>query len=174
MTLTSSAPHRDPAYHAGAATLLAAAAIILLALAFEYIGGYKPCPLCLQQRYAYYAGIPLLFLALIVLSTGRTGLAAAIFAVVGLAFLANAGLAAYHAGVEWKLWEGPQTCQSALEPLGARTGGLLKQLEQETFVRCDEAAWRFAGLSFAGWNAVLSALLALGCFRAATANRSQT
>jgi disulfide bond formation protein DsbB len=27
-------------------------------------------------------------------------------------------------------------------------------------VACDEAAWRFFGLSFAGWNAVLSLLLA--------------
>lgn len=173
MALTGSAPYRDPAYHAGAATLFAAAAIILLALGFEYIGGYKPCPLCLQQRYAYYAGIPLLFLALVVLSSGRGALAAGIFAVVGLAFLANAGLAAYHAGVEWKLWEGPQTCQGALAPLGGGAGGLLQQLEQETFVRCDEAAWRFAGLSFAGWNAVLSLLLALGCLRAAAASRTR-
>jgi len=27
-------------------------------------------------------------------------------------------------------------------------------------VACDEAAWRFLGLSFAGWSAVLSLVLA--------------
>ncbi|MGZ8417342.1 MAG: disulfide bond formation protein B, partial [Methyloceanibacter sp.] len=27
-------------------------------------------------------------------------------------------------------------------------------------IRCDEASWRFLGLSFAGWNAVASAFLA--------------
>jgi disulfide bond formation protein DsbB len=172
MALTSSAPQRDPAYHLGAATLFAATAIILLALAFQYIGGYKPCPLCLEQRYAYYAGIPLLFLGLVLLSMGRAALAAAIFVLVGIGFLGNAGLAGYHAGVEWKLWEGPQTCSGAMEPLGSASGGLLKQLQQETFVRCDEAAWRLAGLSFAGWNAILCVLLALGCFRAAGATRA--
>jgi disulfide bond formation protein DsbB len=28
-------------------------------------------------------------------------------------------------------------------------------------IRCDEASWRFLGLSFAGWNAMVSAGLAL-------------
>jgi disulfide bond formation protein DsbB len=34
-------------------------------------------------------------------------------------------------------------------------------------VRCDEAAWRLLGLSFAGWNVVTSLLLAGGCAVAA-------
>ena len=53
-----------------ALVLFAAAAVILAALAFEHFGGYVPCPLCLQQRYAYYAGVPALFLALVLLSAG--------------------------------------------------------------------------------------------------------
>lgn len=168
MTATLPVPERDLAYKWGAAALLAAIAIILAALAFEYIGGYRPCPLCLQQRYAYYAGIPLLFGALVLVSMGQRGLAGALFLLVGLAFLANAGLGVYHAGVEWKLWPGPDTCQLALEPLGgAGPGGLLKQLETVTVIRCDQPAWQFLGLSFAGWNAVLSLLLALSLFTAA-------
>ena len=62
-----------PAYRAGVAVLLGALAIILAALGFEYIGGYAPCPLCLQQRYAYYACIPLSVLALVLISAGRGG-----------------------------------------------------------------------------------------------------
>lgn len=158
---------RDPAYRWGAAALLAAAAIILTALGFEHIGGYRPCALCLQERYAYYIGIPLLFGALVLLSAGKRRLAAVLFALVAAGFLVNTGLGIYHAGVEWKFWAGPETCQLALQPLGGGPGGLLKQLGTERVIRCDEAPWQFMGLSFAGWNAVLSLLLSLSVFTAA-------
>jgi len=82
----------DPAYKAGAFALMLAIASIVAAYGFQYIGGYAPCPLCLMQRYAYYAGIPLLFGALVLVAIDRAGWAAAVFAIVALAFLANAGL----------------------------------------------------------------------------------
>jgi disulfide bond formation protein DsbB len=175
MSVSATDSEKSPAYRWGAAVLVLAAAVIIAALGFEFIGGYRPCPLCLEQRYAYYAGIPVLFLALVLVAADRPRAAALLFALVALAFLVNAGLGAYHAGVEWKFWEGPQTCSGALTPLGSGTGsgGLLKQLQTETFIRCDEAAWRFAGLSFAGWNAVLSLLLALGAAQAALASNSR-
>ncbi len=155
-----------PAYRVGAATLIVAAAVILTALAFEHLGGYDPCPLCLQERYAYYASIPLLFLALVLLSMHIPRTAAAVFLVVALAFLANAGLGTYHAGVEWKFWPGPDTCAATARPLSTG-GGLLKQLETTRVIRCDEAPWHFLGLSFAGWNVVASLLLAAGAGAAA-------
>ncbi len=167
MTSKLSAPERDPAYRWGAAALIAAAAIILAALGFEHLGGYRPCPLCLEQRYAYYLGIPVLFGALVLVSTGQRKIAAALFAAVALGFLANAGLGVYHAGVEWKLWQGPDTCQLALQPLSSGPGGLLKQLESVKVIRCDEAAWSFLGLSLAGWNAALSLVLTLSLMTAA-------
>ena len=37
----------------------------------------------------------------------------------------------------------------------------MKQLQTTRVVSCTEAAWRLAGLSLAGWNAVFSAGLAL-------------
>ena len=38
-------------------------AVILSALAFEHIGGYQPCKLCLEQRLPWYFGIPLIMVA---------------------------------------------------------------------------------------------------------------
>jgi disulfide bond formation protein DsbB len=172
MTPTFGSPSRDPAYRWGAATLLAATAVILTALGFEHLGGYEPCPLCLQQRYAYYAGIPILFVSLTLASAERARAAAVLFFAVALAFLANAGLGVYHAGAEWRLWAGPDTCSGTLEPLAPGKGGLLKELETTRVVRCDQAPWRFAGLSFAAWNAVLSFALALGALKAALAART--
>jgi disulfide bond formation protein DsbB len=166
MLLTANNPERTSAYRAGALVLFAAAVVIATALAFEHVGGYVPCPLCLQQRYAYYAGIPALFLALVLVSAGYAGVAGALFLLVAAAFLANAGLGIYHAGAEWEFWPGPDTCAGAPQPL-SKGGDLLKDLQSTRVVRCDRAPWQFLGLSFAGWNVVASVLLALGSVSAA-------
>jgi disulfide bond formation protein DsbB len=141
-----------------------AVAVIVTALGFEHIGGYDPCPLCLQQRYAYYAGIPALLVGLVLLTAGRSNVAAVIFLLVAVAFLANAGLGAYQAGAEWRWWEPPATCAapSALPSLTKLPGSF-----DRVPVSCGVASWRFLGLSFAGWNVVTSALLAAGAAAAA-------
>ena len=158
-------PERSAAYRYGGLTLFLATAIILAALAFQYIGGYAPCPLCLMQRYAYYAAIPALFIAMaLVAEMPRT--AAFIFFFVALAFLANAGLGVYHAGVEWKFWPGPVTCGTA-QALPTNASDLLNGLGSTHVPRCDEAVWVFAGLSMAGWNAVFSFLAFVGALKAA-------
>jgi disulfide bond formation protein DsbB len=54
-----------PALSASALVLVGAAATILTALAFEHLGGYAPCPLCLEERYAYYFAVPASALALL-------------------------------------------------------------------------------------------------------------
>jgi disulfide bond formation protein DsbB len=154
------------AFRWGALVLSAAAAVILAALGFEHIGGYVPCPLCLQQRYAYYGGIPLTGAALVLLATSRARLAALLLLAVGLMFAVNAGIGVYHAGAEWGYWPGPQSCATA-QPLPSKAADLLKDLADSRIIRCDEASWRFLGLSFAGWNVVLSALLGVGAMRAA-------
>lgn len=166
MVLNPASPRATPGYTTGAAVLFGAAAVIVTALAFQYIGGYPPCPLCLQQRYAYYLAIPLLFIALVLIAADRPRTAALLFAVVAIAFLANAGLGLYQAGAEWKLWPGPETC-AGTQGLATDAGNLLQDLARTQVVRCDDAAWRFLGLSFAGWNAVASAVLFLGALRAA-------
>lgn len=166
MTLAAPDPTSHSAYRAGALALFLSVAAILIALAFEYLGGYAPCELCLLQRYAYYAGAPGLFLALVALSAGQRRAAMALFAVVALAFVANAVLGIYHAGVEWHFWAGPSGCTGS-QALTAEAGNMLEALKQTNVVRCDEAAWRFMGISFAGWNVVCSLLIVWLSIRAA-------
>ena len=167
MSFAASDPTGHSAYRFGALALLMAAAAILIALAFEHIGGYVPCPLCLEQRYAYYAGVPLLFLALVFLSAAQPRAAAVLFVIVALAFLANAALGVYHAGAEWHFWPGPAEC-SGTQTITTNAGNMLEALQRTNVVRCDEAAWRLAGISFAGWNVLASLLIALCCFRSAS------
>lgn len=146
---------------------LVATATLGAAWAFQIWGGYIPCPLCLEQRIPYYVGVPLVVLAgVAATSPGRRMLARAGLGAVGAVFLWGGYLALYHAGAEWGWWAGPAGC--AID-LGAVTdaSGLLARLRDFTPVRCDEAPWRFLGLSFAGWNFAISAGLAVSCFAGA-------
>jgi disulfide bond formation protein DsbB len=156
---------RGADYRFGALALFLALVAILTALGFQYIGGYVPCMLCLIERYAYYAGIPVLFIALILASGGYRNTAAVLFFLVALAFLANTGLGIYHAGAEWKFWPGPATCGGG-ESLSTSAGSLLNDIQGIKVMKCDEASFRFLGISFAGWNAVGSLVIMALALRA--------
>jgi disulfide bond formation protein DsbB len=149
---------------------IAGALTIAGAWFFQLVIGLKPCPMCLEQRWPYYIGIPL---ALIVaLAAWRR--APRTVVVIGLIALAalmlwGTGMGVYHAGVEWKFWPGPTECTGTPDFGGA--GGLLNRLQTINITRCDEAAWRFLGLSLAGYNAIISLALtvvaAVGAWSAA-------
>jgi len=127
-------------------------AVIVTAWGFQ-LAGYIPCPLCLQQRWAYYAVVPLsgILLGLLLADPSRSGLVRRGLLLVALIMTAGAILAAYHAGVEWKWWPGPATCA-----FGAGLSGGLPNLDTARVISCDDAQWRFLGLSFAGWNVIVS------------------
>ena len=142
--------------------LLLAAASILGALGFQHIGGYQPCALCLMQRTPYYIGMPLAALTLAALAfRAPRGLVLVLFAGLALLALYNAGLGAYHSGIEWDFWKGPESCAPSGDPLGGDLGeNILEKLKSEVAPSCTEAVWRFLGLSFAGWNVLVSLFLA--------------
>lgn len=122
------------------------------AFAFQYLGGLAPCHLCLLQRWPHGAAIAL---GVLVLLWPWRGLAL----LAGLAVLASAGIAAYHVGVEQHWWAGPTSCTAAI-PAGGDAGALLDQILATPTVLCDSIAWSWLGISMAGWNAILSLVLA--------------
>src|SRR5262245_33482495 len=162
-----------PIAAAAIAIAVGGAVTILGAWFFQYGLGLKPCPLCLEQRYPYYFAIPLAAMVMLGESVGssRKVLLGALV-VIAAGMLWNAGLGAYHAGVEWKLWAGPQDCSGALEGLGSATD-LIDRIRVSNVVRCDEAAWRFLGLSLAGYNVLISLALAAVAAWGALAGRRQ-
>ena len=128
---------------------------ILTAHAFEQFGGYAPCPLCLQERYAYYFAVVAAVVAFLAARGNGIGFARLVLVLIAIGFLINSGLGLYHAGAEWKWWSGPDTCGGGFDLTWGEGG-----INDTPVIRCDEASWRFVGLSFAGWNAVVSAFLA--------------
>ncbi len=152
----------EPVWLAAGAVAVIGLATILGAWFFQVVMGLPPCPLCLEQRYAYYFSIPLALLVLLGVSHGASGrVLVAALTVIALGMLWNAALGAYHAGVEWKFWEGPRDCSGGgLGSLGT-AGGLLEKLKDIRVVRCDEIPWSFLGISLAGYNALISFALSL-------------
>jgi disulfide bond formation protein DsbB len=141
------------------AVLIAAASIAILAVVWIFQGmGYAPCELCLTQRYAFYAAIPLALLTAFLAGRSAHGLARVAFALLALIFAANAALAFYHVGVEYHWWAGPTACTGG--PGSLDVNDLVKALDSVKVVRCDEVQLRIAGLSLAGWNVVASLVLA--------------
>lgn len=150
----------EPAAAAGIIVALGAMAAILGAWFFQYALGYLPCELCLQQRIPYYVAIPLaVIVAAGALRDWPQPLLRGGLMVIALVMLAGAGLGVYHAGVEWKWWAGPSACGGTLGELGS-AGDLLARVQTTRFIRCDEAAWRFLGLSLAGYNVLVALALA--------------
>lgn len=123
------------------------------AFAFQYIGGLAPCQLCLWQRWPHAAAI---LIGVLALGTGWRGLAW----LGALAALATAGIGVFHVGVEQLWWEGLASCTAgSIE--GISTADLLNPAADVAApVRCDEIPWAMLGISMAGWNVILSLVLA--------------
>jgi disulfide bond formation protein DsbB len=137
-----------------------AAATIAGAWFFQLVLEILPCPLCLEQRYAYYLMIPVGLLTVIAARAGAPRLLLlAGLAILCVAALANAGLGTYHSGVEWGFWQGPTDCSGPVLNIG-NAADLLSKLDTVKVVRCDEVQWRFLGLSLAGYNVLISLLMA--------------
>lgn len=147
---------------AAAAVFLIALGTLVGALAFEHIGGYEPCPLCLRQRWAYYIATPFAGAALLLSLYERRDPAILALTICAAAFAVNAVLGGHHAGVEWGWWPGPADCTGGA--LNAPSGDLLNSLRETNVVRCDQPSWRFLGISFAGYNALISAAIAVIAF----------
>jgi disulfide bond formation protein DsbB len=142
-----------------AVVTLASAALIAGAWWFELVVGLLPCKLCLQQRWPHYAAMAVGAAALAAAFAGLR-LERVALAILAVLFVASAGLGTYHAGVEWGWFAGPNDCGGAPAPTAGSTADFLRQLQTTRVVSCSEAAWRFAGLSLAGWNALASLALA--------------
>lgn len=136
-------------------------AVILSALAFEHIGGYQPCKLCLEQREPWYIGVPIMAIAcLSLMFKGPACLTRGMMAIGGIILVYSFVLGVNHSGIEWGFWEGPGDCGAVDGGLATTTTDFLKQLEQTVPPSCTDASLRILGLSFAGWNAIVSLVLA--------------
>jgi disulfide bond formation protein DsbB len=122
----------------------------------QLIGGLVPCELCLEQRMAYYFGLPILAIALLIWNRLPLAVWYALIIIAAAIFVWSTYMAGYHAGVEWGFWPGPTACTGTGGGLSFRD---LSAGNVQRVVPCDEVQFRFLGMSLAGYNALISAAI---------------
>ena len=169
-SLTASATEPRTHLLTAAFLMLAMAATVGTALGFQHIGGYIPCKLCYEQRIPYYIGAPVMAAALVAALLGAPTRLTRLLLAAGAVLMAwSLYLGIHHAGIEWGWWAGPTDCAVVVPPASGGSGGVLDQIDQVVPPSCDKASLRVLGLSFAGWNAVVSLVLMLVALRGAAA-----
>jgi len=133
--------------------------ILATVFAFEHLMGLAPCPLCLNQRIAFYLAVPLGLLAALS-ATKKPSLSTISFIALTLIFITNSAYGGYHAGIEWGYWPGPASCAGNTFEV-TNIEELILSLENGAPPSCSEAPWRLFGLSLAGYNMLASLGLAL-------------
>jgi disulfide bond formation protein DsbB len=141
---------------------LSAALVLLIANVFEHGFGYEPCQLCLYQRLPWWIALGLGCCAAWVMRRRPTlALMIALLALITVGV--GAGIAGYHAGVEYRFWEGPAGCAGGGDLAGGLAAALQAVEAGPTGPACDEVPWSLFGISMAGYNFLLSlGLVALG------------
>tara|TARA_B100001173_G_C15987889_1_gene547594 strand:- start:752 stop:1210 length:459 start_codon:yes stop_codon:yes gene_type:complete len=132
--------------------------LLIGALMFQYLGDMPPCKMCYWQRYPHLLAVAVSVLIFFT-QIERLKLLGLISA------LATSTIGAYHVGVEQDWWKGPQSCTSGSID-GLSTDDLIEQIMTATLVRCDDIPWQLFGISMAGWNVVISFMLAFLWFYA--------
>ena len=117
----------------------------------QLIGGLYPCELCLEQRMAYYYGLPLLLAVLVTWNRLPLAVWYIAMAIVTAIFAWGFYMGSYHAGVEWGFWPGPTACTGVGD---AMDFGALSNMAP--VIGCDVVQFRFLGISLAGYKALIS------------------
>ncbi len=135
---------------AGLAFVLGLVAIVG-ALGSQFIGGLQPCELCLEQRVAYYWGLPLLGAILLLWNRIPVQVWFVAMAVVAAIFAWGVYMAGYHAGVEYGFWPGPTACTGTGTAISFEDLNNLKPV-----IPCDKVQFQLWGVSLAGMNMLVS------------------
>lgn len=125
--------------------LLIPAALLGGALIAQYGFGLPPCEMCWWQRYPHMVA---LVLAALAWTTKRD----ALVALAAVAILVSGVIGAFHAGVEYKWWDGLTACTAP----AAAGSDPLASIMAAPIVRCDVAPWTLGGISLAGFNFLIS------------------
>lgn len=137
---------------------IGSAALLIGAFGFQYIGGMAPCELCIWQRWPHGTAILIAFIALLFIRYKRIR---SFLCIIGaICAFSSAAVGVFHVGVEHGWWEGLASCSGGTLITTLDMNDLLNpNIDIAAPVACDQVPWSFAGISMAGWNAILSALL---------------
>ena len=146
---------------------LALAAVSAVALAIVLVAQFgfalEPCHLCTLQRMPHLFALVVASMAAVEARDNRV--MALLLGVLAAIYATDAGIAFFHVGVERHWWE--SACAGG-DSLAKSATGLLSQLNQgQPAPACDSVPFELFGVSIAGMNLIVSAILAVFSARAA-------
>ena len=151
---------RSPARIGYGAGFVACAALIGFAYYLQFVELQEPCPLCILQRFAFFA-LAVVFLIAALHGPGRTGstvYSGLLFAIAAV----GASIATRHVWLQHLPKNQIPECGPGLDymlkkfPLGQALEKILAGSGE-----CAEAGWTLLGLTIAGWSLVWFVLLAI-------------
>lgn len=143
-------------------------ALLATVHAMQRFGGLTPCPLCLDQRKVYWVAAAIAAIGVAIRFTPLGRRLDRVFAALLLAaFLVGVFIAGRHAGIELGWLPPLQKCGAGGAVDLKAMSDLATGASAVKAVPCDVVQWRFIGLSMAGWNALISVLLAAASATAA-------
>jgi disulfide bond formation protein DsbB len=132
--------------------------IVLITVYFmEFVLGYKPCDLCIIQRYPYFT-LVILSVAFITLTKKGKIINKLIppIAIISCIFI-GLFIAIYHFGIENYLWKNLSSCSDQLIGINIDTDNLLLDLDQIK-PNCSDPVEIFS-LSLSGYNIISNTIM---------------
>jgi disulfide bond formation protein DsbB len=138
---------------------------LVVVLISQYIFGLKPCELCIYQRIPY---VFIIAFGLIAYGAAKQDKKVSKFfmALAGITFLIGMSIASFHVGVEQAWWAGLEKCGSNINEAVMTLEELRLKVLGAPVTKCNEIAWSMFGISMAGYNAILSLMMAVFTFMA--------
>lgn len=136
---------------------------VLISVYFmEFVLGWKPCELCLLQRYPYFI-IIIMSIAFMVAKIKNININSKLAIVLILApIFTGLLIAVYHFGVENSYWRNISACSDQLSKIDLNTDNLLSGLN-EIKPNCSDPVKIF-GLSISGYNILSNILMMVFLF----------
>lgn len=136
---------------------------VLISVYFmEFVLGWKPCELCLLQRYPYFI-IIIMSIAFMVAKIKNININSKLAIVLILApIFTGLLIAVYHFGVENSYWRNISACSDQLSKIDVNTDNLLSGLN-EIKPNCSDPVKIF-GLSISGYNILSNILMMVFLF----------
>ena len=131
--------------------------LIILAIVYylEFFLGYKPCELCVYQRFPYFI---IIFLSISYILINNIKMKKITFLFYILIFFSSFIISSYHFGIENNFWTSLTECKTNSEKI-TDSNDIKNYLLNKDYVSCSDVLFKFFGISLAGYNILISFIL---------------
>lgn len=142
--------------------------VLIYSLALQYIAGYEPCKLCIQERSIHFYCLLITILASFTSYNNRLyWITCQLLIAVSMIMIYNMVLGIIHFEIELNILPAGNACIIKSIDEGISAADLSASIGQQSIISCNKVSLHVLGLSPASWNIVLSAMFSIISYIAA-------